>query len=60
MQAEAQRAPCPFGRLATKLGLPTNCDIDLRRQEELEVSLSKCSGQSEDGDKFTAERKPVR
>uniref|UniRef100_A0A096LQ54 Uncharacterized protein n=1 Tax=Poecilia formosa TaxID=48698 RepID=A0A096LQ54_POEFO len=27
----------PFGRLAMKLGLPTNCDIDLRKQEELEV-----------------------
>ncbi|KAM9757993.1 LOW QUALITY PROTEIN: protein TASOR [Menidia menidia] len=26
----------PFGKLATKLGLPTNCDIDLRKQEELE------------------------
>ncbi|XP_074521562.1 protein TASOR isoform X2 [Halichoeres trimaculatus] len=26
----------PFDRLASKLGLPTNCDIDLRRQEELE------------------------
>ncbi|XP_014827939.1 PREDICTED: protein TASOR [Poecilia mexicana] len=26
----------PFGRLAMKLGLPTNCDIDLRKQEELE------------------------
>lgn len=31
----------PFDRLATKLGLPTNCDIDLRRQEELEVTLLK-------------------
>ncbi|XP_028303703.1 protein TASOR isoform X2 [Gouania willdenowi] len=26
----------PFERLATKLGLPTHCDIDLRKQEELE------------------------
>ncbi|XP_024915789.1 uncharacterized protein tasora isoform X2 [Cynoglossus semilaevis] len=33
---EDQRESCPFGRLATKLGLPANCDIDLRKQEELE------------------------
>nr|XP_020466781.1 protein TASOR [Monopterus albus] len=33
---EQQRDSCPFDRLATRLGLPTNCDIDLRRQEELE------------------------
>ncbi|XP_068171229.1 protein TASOR-like [Antennarius striatus] len=26
----------PFDKLATKLGLPAHCDIDLRRQEELE------------------------
>ncbi|XP_071351563.1 protein TASOR isoform X2 [Trachinotus anak] len=36
MQEEEQRESCPFDRLATKLGLPTNCDIDLRKQEELE------------------------
>lgn len=36
---EDQRESCPFGRLATKLGLPANCDIDLRKQEELEVHL---------------------
>lgn len=41
MQEEAQRESCPFGRLATKLGLPANCDIDLRRQEELEVKRGK-------------------
>lgn len=35
---EAPRETCPFDRLATKLGLPTNCDIDLRRQEEMEVT----------------------
>ncbi|XP_040890119.1 protein TASOR isoform X2 [Toxotes jaculatrix] len=33
---EEQRESCPFDKLATKLGLPTNCDIDLRKQEELE------------------------
>uniref|UniRef100_A0A096MI57 Uncharacterized protein n=1 Tax=Poecilia formosa TaxID=48698 RepID=A0A096MI57_POEFO len=31
----------PFGRLAMKLGLPTNCDIDLRKQEELESGYWK-------------------
>lgn len=36
-QEEAEKESCPFDRLATKLGLPTNCDIDLRKQEELEV-----------------------
>ncbi|XP_044206100.1 uncharacterized protein LOC122981439 [Thunnus albacares] len=36
VQEEGQRDSCPFDRLATKLGLPTNCDIDLRKQEELE------------------------
>ncbi|XP_062264804.1 uncharacterized protein tasora isoform X1 [Platichthys flesus] len=35
-QEEEQRESSPFDRLATKLGLPTNCDIDLRKQEELE------------------------
>nr|XP_019952270.1 PREDICTED: protein TASOR isoform X1 [Paralichthys olivaceus] len=35
-QEEGQRESSPFDRLATKLGLPTNCDIDLRKQEELE------------------------
>ena len=35
---EEQKALCPFDKLATKLGLPTNCDIDLRRQDELEVT----------------------
>lgn len=37
MPGETQRDPCPFDGLAAKLGLPTNCDIDLRKQEELEV-----------------------
>ncbi|KAG7226668.1 hypothetical protein INR49_001838, partial [Caranx melampygus] len=36
LQEEDQKESWPFDRLATKLGLPTNCDIDLRRQEELE------------------------
>ncbi|XP_070759390.1 protein TASOR [Enoplosus armatus] len=36
MQVDGQRESSPFDRLATKLGLPTNCDIDLRKQEELE------------------------
>lgn len=36
---ELPREPCPFERLATKLGLPPNCDIDLRRQEEMEVNV---------------------
>ncbi|XP_060925088.1 uncharacterized protein tasora isoform X2 [Limanda limanda] len=35
-QEEEQMESSPFDRLATKLGLPTNCDIDLRKQEELE------------------------
>ncbi|XP_029908234.1 protein TASOR isoform X2 [Myripristis murdjan] len=35
-QEEGQSESWPFDRLATKLGLPTNCDIDLRKQEELE------------------------
>ncbi len=39
VQEEEQRESCPFDRLATKLGLPTNCDIDLRKQEELEVTV---------------------
>lgn len=52
MQEEAQRESCPFGRLATKLGLPANCDIDLRRQEELEVRAAegkKPTGSGSDG-----------
>ncbi|XP_026204201.1 protein TASOR-like isoform X2 [Anabas testudineus] len=35
-QEDGQREMSPFDKLATKLGLPTNCDIDLRKQEELE------------------------
>lgn len=35
--AEVQREPSPFDGLAAKMGLPTNCDIDLRKQEDLEV-----------------------
>lgn len=38
IQGEGQVDSSPFDRLAAKLGLPTNCDIDLRRQEELEVT----------------------
>ncbi|KAM8914826.1 protein TASOR isoform 2-T2 [Spinachia spinachia] len=30
------RESSPLDRLATKLGLPTNCDTDLRKQQELE------------------------
>lgn len=37
-QEDGQREMSPFDKLATKLGLPTNCDIDLRKQEELEVT----------------------
>lgn len=37
VQAEVQREPSPFDGLAAKLGLPTKCDIDLRKQEDLEV-----------------------
>ncbi|KAM3621562.1 uncharacterized protein V6R79_012819 [Siganus canaliculatus] len=35
-EEERQREACPFDPLASKLGLPTSCDIDLRRQDELE------------------------
>ncbi|KAM7401639.1 hypothetical protein PAMP_016936 [Pampus punctatissimus] len=42
-QEEVKRESCPFDRLATKLGLPTNCDIDLRKQEELETAGSVSS-----------------
>lgn len=38
-ELEEQRESCPFKQLATKLGLPTNCDVDLRKQEELEVNI---------------------
>ncbi|XP_069025657.1 protein TASOR isoform X2 [Embiotoca jacksoni] len=40
---EGLRESCPFDRLATKLGLPTSCDIDLRKQEELEMAGSVSS-----------------
>ncbi|XP_040014619.1 protein TASOR isoform X4 [Xiphias gladius] len=43
VQEEEQRVSCPFDRLATKLGLPTNCDIDLRKQDELETAGSVSS-----------------
>ncbi|XP_038135626.1 protein TASOR isoform X2 [Cyprinodon tularosa] len=33
---EGLKESSPFGRLAVKLGLPANCDVDLRKQEELE------------------------
>ncbi|RVE72547.1 hypothetical protein OJAV_G00039820 [Oryzias javanicus] len=35
-QGEGPKESNPFGSLASKLGLPANCDVDLRRQEELE------------------------
>ncbi|XP_056130188.1 uncharacterized protein LOC130107556 isoform X2 [Lampris incognitus] len=35
-QEEGQTESWPFDRLASKLGLPANCDVDLRKQEELE------------------------
>ncbi|CAJ1052004.1 protein TASOR isoform X3 [Xyrichtys novacula] len=39
-QFQEEGGSYPFDRLATKLGLPTNCDIDLRRQEELEEQMA--------------------
>ncbi len=42
VQEEEQEEASPFGRLATRLGLPANCDIDLRKQEELEVTVKFC------------------
>ncbi|XP_036007474.1 uncharacterized protein LOC105938223 isoform X1 [Fundulus heteroclitus] len=33
---EGPKESSPFGRLAMKLGLPAHCDVDLRKQEELE------------------------
>ncbi|KAM9365564.1 protein TASOR-like [Pholidichthys leucotaenia] len=33
---EEPRDSYPFDKLASKLGLPTHCDIDLRKQDELE------------------------
>ncbi|XP_055365092.1 protein TASOR [Betta splendens] len=41
-QDDGQRES-PFEKLATKLGLPTNCDIDLRRQEDLEEQTGSIS-----------------
>ncbi|XP_070849967.1 protein TASOR-like [Chaetodon trifascialis] len=46
-QEEGQRESCPFDRLAAKLGLPTNCDIDLRKQEELEEQMAGSVSSSE-------------
>ncbi|XP_041637621.1 protein TASOR-like [Cheilinus undulatus] len=40
IQEESQGESFPFDRLATKLGLPTSCDIDLRRQDELEEQMA--------------------
>ncbi|XP_029947947.1 protein TASOR isoform X2 [Salarias fasciatus] len=37
----------PFDRLAAKLGLPTNCDIDLRKQDELEEQMAGSVSSSE-------------
>ncbi|KAK7899418.1 hypothetical protein WMY93_020271 [Mugilogobius chulae] len=40
-----QKESSPFDRLALKLGLPTNCDIDLRKHEDIEVdSVSSQEG----------------
>ena len=39
-QGEGESDPWTFDRLATRLQLPTNCDIDLRTQEELEVTIA--------------------
>ena len=41
-QEEVQKESFPFDKIATKLGLPTNCDIDLRKHDDLEVSLILC------------------
>ncbi|TDH14558.1 hypothetical protein EPR50_G00045210 [Perca flavescens] len=45
VQEEGQRESCPFDKLATKLGLPTSCDIDLRKQDELETAGSVSSSE---------------
>nr|XP_061786654.1 protein TASOR-like [Nerophis lumbriciformis] len=51
---EMQEDSSPFDRLAAKLGLPANCDIDLRKQDELEDhtagSVSSLEGFSPSGD----------
>ncbi|KAM9859276.1 protein TASOR [Aulostomus maculatus] len=51
---EFQGELCPFDSLANKLGLPINCDIDLRKQEELEEqmagSISSLEGFSPSGE----------
>lgn len=39
VQEEVQKESFPFDKIATRLGLPTNCDIDLRKHDDLEVSL---------------------
>ncbi|KAF3690273.1 Protein TASOR [Channa argus] len=35
-EGQEEMESSPLDKLATRLGLPTNCDIDLRKQEELE------------------------
>ncbi|XP_055014928.1 protein TASOR-like isoform X3 [Boleophthalmus pectinirostris] len=55
----------PFDRLALKLGLPTNCDIDLRKQDDFEGgSMSSYEGFSPvstfSGDPRTANRERDR
>nr|XP_057910663.1 protein TASOR isoform X2 [Doryrhamphus excisus] len=53
---EMQGESSPFDRLAAKLGLPTNCDIDLRKQDDLEDqtagSVSSLEGFSPSGDTY--------
>ncbi|XP_073324924.1 protein TASOR [Pagrus major] len=40
VQEEVQKESSPFDKLATKLGLPTNCDIDLRKHDDLEEQMA--------------------
>ncbi|KAM8755790.1 protein TASOR isoform 4-T4 [Acanthopagrus schlegelii] len=39
-QEEVQKESFPFDKIATKLGLPTNCDIDLRKHDDLEEQMA--------------------
>ncbi|XP_057701414.1 protein TASOR-like isoform X2 [Corythoichthys intestinalis] len=49
-----QTEASPFDRLAAKMGLPANRDIDLRKQDELETagSVSSLEGFSPSGESF--------
>ncbi|KAM8867280.1 protein TASOR-like isoform 1-T1 [Synchiropus picturatus] len=40
LQEEERIEAFPFNKIALKLGLPTNCDIDLRKQDELEDQMA--------------------